>query len=243
MDVTQVRFSGNQAGQPGEPAAASVQPQPGTSTNAPATPQTTAQPQYLTVAEAQEMARKAAAEVYRQEQSRRDKVEQRVNKFVTDQIAALKTAGITPTPDQEQQIAAAASNRFRSELEPSPAQAEPGSPPGQQAGGTEQPGTGEPLSAAEKIVLETVNEYGFDILDGDPELKSIKIDGTERQFVKSYEAALEAKRLRLAQSGGRNLTNPQANLPALGGPGFQGNPISTITDPATLLAMGLKGGR
>ena len=212
METANVRFSGNLAGQPGEatpepvqkaaPAAASGQTSPAPEKNA---------PQMITMDEAKKMAREAASEVFRDEQSRRDKAETRVMKFAQDQLAAAKNAGTQMNAEQEQAFLQATANRFRSEFtETSPE-------PAQGAGGKQPEKPEEPLSEIEQAALDMVTEAGFDIMANDPEIKLIDTSNL-RKYLSSYEQALDAKRKRLTGQG-IDPANPRINLPGLGGRG------------------------
>jgi hypothetical protein len=244
MNEPSVRFPGTPAGQPVTPSPAPVLPAVSPTSDKPAEPSlgNTAPPAAapaMTPEQYREIARKEAAAIYQAAQSARDKAETRVKTFVSDQIASLKSAGLTITAEQEQQLAANAATRFRQELEPSPV-VTPAPSPSVPGTPVEQPAAPDPsISQVERIAFQMAQKAGYDIYPGEPELATIVTNGTELEYMQSYQRALEAKAQRMGIPAAKQ-TNPLGAVPLLNGASPSGNPIEKINDPQALWDLAQK---
>jgi len=123
-------------------------------------------------------AREAAAETLREIQSRTDKAEARIRKEVQAQIDRLKNIGVELSPEQVGQLDAQTRQMFEQQNAPK-------SPP---------------LNSIDALRDEMEAEYGIELSNDDLEAKLVVVDGTPRQFLTSYEKALQAKKDRLGQA-------------------------------------------
>lgn len=220
---TPVTFQGQQQPQAGQPAAA---PQPAASQ--PEQPQGTAtEPQYVTLEDANRIAKAAADEAFRKAQSLFDKgngkVRERLNQF------EQAMAGVQLPPEQREQLRQQVINQALSDPA-APESPAPAAPPAAQP--TAQPGQ-EPPDAITAEAWKMMQEAGVTIEDEDPEVSSID-RSSPYKFLRSIEQAIEAKRQRIqprtpTNAGGMGVHNP--------------NPISDIRDPRELIAMGLNPSR
>jgi len=119
-------------------------------------------------------AKEAAAETLREVQSRTDKAERRIRTEVQAQIDRLKTIGVELSPEQVNQLDAQARQGIE---QPQPAPV--------------------PVNPIDHMRDEMEQEYGLELSNDDLEAKLVKVDGTPRQFLSSYEKALQAKKDRL----------------------------------------------
>lgn len=109
-----------------------------------------------------------------------------------------------------------------------------------------QPGDGEDTEAliedTNRKAQEIWKEVGVTIEKDDPEASSLDFT-TPAIFLTTARAAAIVKAARLKGEGQPAETPEQiaARIGALGGSGGQSNPIANITDPSTLIKMGLDG--
>ena len=110
-----------------------------------------------------------------------------------------------------------------------------------------QPGDGEDTEAliedTNRKAQEIWKEVGVTIEKDDPEAEQLDFT-TPEIFLTTARAAAIVKANRLKQEDGEPAETPNqiaARIAALGGSGGQSNPIANITDPATLIKMGLEG--
>lgn len=96
-----------------------------------------------------------------------------------------------------------------------------------------QPEADNPIVAAAK---EFVQEHGINLAEGDIELASVD-DSTPARFLKTFEAALVAKKARLEKQSAIN--NPR-NIPSAGQRVGVTNPIAAITDMDQLYKLANK---
>lgn len=229
-----VEFS--QGGQPGGEAS-------------PPEPQSAAQPKYLTMEEAQHLAQEAEERAFRRAQGLYDKRSEGIEKRVQtaleglgNTLTALKANGLEITPEVEARLRAGELERALTAPSASPPSTEPG--PAQDPGQEPDEEPGDPITAEAWTMMR---EAGVTIEPGDPEAKTLD-NSSGYRFLKSVEAAIEAKRARLGGSPPGEATPSQPPTPPvaptnLGGIGrHEPNPIANVTDPATLLAMAFKSG-
>lgn len=172
-------------------------------------------------------AKQAAEETLREVQSRTDKAEARIRKEVQEQIDRLKGIGVELTDEQTRQLGEQTREKFaQAQVEP---QATPPVPPVQV----------NPINEARD---ELEREYGIGLIADDLEAKMVKLDGTELQFLRTYEQALQAKKDRLnakstPQESPTEPVDPKTRIvtaPKQGAIGL------TVSDPDQLFEMGYK---
>jgi len=143
---------------------------------------------------------------------------------VTAEIKKLEKLNIPMTPELQQQVRSNVTQEIASE------QPQPGSQPGAVQEQTQQPN---PVILAAQ---ELVQEYGVNLEQNDIEIGTID-ESTPRKFLKTFEAAIVAKKARLAKQQAINDPN---NVPAVGQRTGKGNPIAGINDMDTLYSMALQ---
>jgi hypothetical protein len=126
-------------------------------------------------------AREAAAETLREVQSRTDKAEARIRKEVQEQIDRLKNIGVELSPEQVGQLDAQTRQKFEQQSAPKP-----------------------PANPIDAVRDELEKEYGIELSNDDLESKLVVVDGTPRQFLSTYEKALQAKKDRLNSAAKSN---------------------------------------
>lgn len=189
-----------QSAQAGQPAPASPEVTPSQQTPV-VEPQNGAQPKYITYEEAQRLAETAAETALRKAQSHNDKTVQRIE----SKIAQLQNAGVTVTPEQAAKLVQAedAQQQQQSPSQPSPARPAQAQP--------KESGEAHPVLQVAAAMME---EAGIQIEETDPEFATIDLKTTSpRQFLKTVEAAIEAKQQRLQSAGS------PARMPTLAGGG------------------------
>jgi len=169
--------------------------------------------QYLTRQEAQTLRQEILAESAKQSQSLTDKAESRIIKKIQEDINHLNAAapGLGLTPEQiKTRRLGIIEEAFNTPETSTPASTSQAAQPAQGS----QPATDPNTARFNQIAIEVLQENGLsDITPNDPEFSEIVTTGSERQFMKSIEAAAEKKAARLS-------TPPEARLP--GGPGKPG---------------------
>lgn len=151
-------------------------------------------------------AKEAANETLREVQSRTDKAEARIRKEVQGQIDRLKTIGVELSPDQVNQLDAQTRQQF-TQQEPAPQ-----------------------LHPVDVMRDEIEAEYGVELSNDDLEAKLVVLNGTPRQFLSSYEKALQAKIDRLK--------NTAVSSPKVESKKEEDPKVRTVTSP-TKGAVGL----
>lgn len=140
---------------------------------------------------------------------------------VTAEIQKLEKLKIPVTPELQQQVRENVTQEIANE------QPQPGSQPEGVQTQSQQPN---PVVLAAQ---ELVQEYGVNLDQNDIEISTID-ESTPRKFLKSFEAAIVAKKARLEKQAAIN--NPQ-NVPAVGQRTGTGNRIKDINDMDTLYSM------
>jgi len=167
-----------------------------------------AQPQYVTLDEAQRIATDAAEEAFRRAQSLYSKGQAGFEKKVQADLRNLekalelqKKAGVTVTPEQENHMRQQVINQAFMDGDQPTQPAAPGAQPAQAGEGAEDI---DPVTAD---AWRLMDEAGVTIEDDDPEVALLN-QGSPYVFLKSIEAAIAAKRQRLG-----NTPQPQAQPP------------------------------
>lgn len=194
-----------------------------------------ATPEYVTKEEAQRLAKEAAAEALRQAQSLFDKGNDRTMKKVQADLQNLsksldlqRKAGIEVSPEQEETLR----QRVISQVLSAPDQ--PESPPATQAAQAQAPAKpAEELDPINAEARKMEAAAGVVVAEDDPEFKTIIVNRSGYEFLKSVEAAIAAKKERLGMP-------PENAIPNLGGGtnNADPNPIKNITNPDKLIKMG-----
>ena len=225
------------AGQPGTPAAATVEQQP-------ASEQAQPQVNYVT----SEQLNASMEEIKRMIQSSTDKSYNRVQKM----IASMQQAGIqNPTEAQARAMLELQDQSGKQESEQAKAQAAQPSATNPEAEAWIRNVGGDPTQSAWMDVYDTALEAGVPMITrADPEYAQFfEKDGQPitfekpRHFVRAFEQAFAAKKERLgAQPQGND--NPLASSPALGGGGTKSSFIDPkSTSASSLITAGLKENR
>lgn len=220
------------AGQPGTPAAETVQP------TQPEDPQAQPQVTYVTP----EQLNASMAEMKRMIQSSTDKSYNRVEKM----IQSMQQAGIqNPTEQQARAMLAMQDGSEQQNTEPE-AQPEKNSAVSPEAAAWIKENGGDPALDYWMDIYDAAQEAGVGIITkDDPELDQFFMENGEpkkfqkpRHFVRAFEQAFEAKKQRLSQqgAGAGNL----ASSPALGAIGSKSNFYDPkTTDRYDLISQGL----
>lgn len=225
-----------------EPRLVSFQPgegKPGESVTKDAGEQTE-QPSYLTRKEAEtlmrEIADQAADGAYRRAQSLIDKTDNRLTKQVQDRFEQLKTARAQMAAAGQPVSDEAFDDLLEAErLKILSSVGDQGIPP---AAGIEQ----REVDAINREAQRIMEELGVEVEEEDPEAEYINFQSTPEVFLETLKVAAKMKAKRLTDSGEKvEPVAPEARIPSLGASGKQSNPIADITDPDTLIQMGLKG--
>jgi len=166
---------------------------------------------------ARPIAQEVSTAAFRGIQSAQQKFENRV----ATEIKKLESFGVNATPEMQQQVRTVVAKEFENE----PPQT--GSQPEGVQTQSQQPN---PVVLAAQ---ELVQEYGVNLDQNDIEISTID-ESTPRKFLKSFEAAIVAKKARLEKQAAIN--NPQ-NVPAVGQRTGTGNRIKDINDMDTLYSM------
>lgn len=169
----------------------------------------------------------------REEQSARDKLENRIKNEVQKTLNRMQKAGQEITDAVRQTV----EQDVRSELdqvhvsEATPAQGQAQEP-------TSKPAPIDSVIAfVNAEVVEMEKEFGLELKEDDPEAEMVNVSDPPRKFLSAYEKALQAKKARIDAS---ETGTPGAALPLMGGGSTPGNPIAEINDANVLLAQGLK---
>jgi len=169
---------------------------------------------------ARPIAQEVTAASYRANQSAMQKFENRV----ATEIKKLETFGVNATPEMKEQVRSVVAKEFENE------QPQTGSQPEGVQQQNQQPN---PVVLAAQ---ELIQEYGVNLEQNDIEIGSID-ESTPRKFLKTFEAAIVAKKARLAKVTAINDPN---NVPIVGQRTGKGNPIANINDMDTLYTMALQ---
>ena len=145
---------------------------------------------------------------------------------VTTEIKKLENLKIQVTPEIKEQVRANVTQEIASE------QPQTGSQP---EGAQEQNQQPNPVVLAAQ---ELVQEYGVNLEQNDIEIGIID-ETSPRKFLKTFEAAIVAKKARLAR---QKAVNDPNNVPSVGQRTGKGNPIAGINDMDALYAMALHKG-
>jgi len=140
---------------------------------------------------------------------------------VTTEIQKLEKLKIPVTPELQQQVRENVTQEIANE------QPQTGSQPEGVQTQNQQPN---PVVLAAQ---ELVQEYGVNLDQNDIEISTID-ESTPRKFLKTFEAAIVAKKARLEKQSAIN--NPN-NVPAVGQRTGTGNRIKDINDMDTLYSM------
>jgi hypothetical protein len=206
-----------------QPAGQPAQPSP--AEGAPSTPAG----QYLTREEFRQEMAQALAEHEREQQSQRDKLENRVKSEIQKTASLLKeVTGADPTPDQLRAI----EQQTRQNVN---VQTEEPQRPGQD--GKAQPESVNPIVA---IAQERLKEIGVQLEPTDPEAAELeKFNGTPNQWLRAVEKAANAKKARISQEN----APPGARLNTIaGGSPTPGNAISGVKDIGELFRLARQNG-
>lgn len=195
----------------------SEQPAPAPQENTPAPVLTQEQVIALIQQHARPIAQEVTAASYRANQSAMQKFENRV----ATEIKKLEGLNIQVTPELQQQVRTNVTQEIASE------QPQPGSQPEGVQAQNQQPN---PVVLAAQ---ELVQEYGVNLEQNDIEIATID-ESTPRKFLKTFEAAIVAKKARLVKQQAINDPN---NVPAVGQRTGKGNPIAGINDMDELYKM------
>ena len=206
MTEQPVQFSGSQAG--GEPV----------------TTPTAGEPKYLTESAIEPMLDRLVEKLNRQQQGLAKKREDRILAEVNKRLEAVRLSGVQMSPEQQQTFQQATANQvlndFTNQVEPPPAP----TTPAQVAQTGQQPQKSDVQAAIEELW----SEHGEKLYPNDPEAS--KLDNTSPlKFLKSYEAALLAKKVRTSQPA-------SARIPAGGG-----GTGASLMDEYQAKAKGLRG--
>lgn len=208
----------------------------------PTTPGQSPEPEYVTkeyLERFEENLKKTFTNAYQGIQSQNDQAVskmQQVQQEIKKSLAGFP--GATPEAIEQFSRDKALESLFEqqppSEPGTAPGQGEPPETPGQN-------GTPDLPSLVDAEADRMVKQYGFDIVDGDPELETIKQANSENatpfEFLTAYDQALRAK----SERQGKTLP---ARIPAMGtGTSTPANDIADITDPDELFEMAKKAGK
>ena len=166
---------------------------------------------------ARPIAQEVSTAAFRGIQSAQQKFENRV----AAEIKKLESFGVNATPEMQQQVRTVVAKEFENE----PPQT--GSQPEGVQTQSQQPN---PVVLAAQ---EIVQEYGVNLDQNDIEISTID-ESTPRKFLKTFEAAIVAKKARLEKQSAIN--NPN-NVPAVGQRTGTGNRIKDINDMDELYSM------
>lgn len=209
------------------------------------------QPEYITRQEAQRMAEDAAEAAFRKAQGLLDKRSDGLLKKVQTDIRNIeqaidlqKKAGIVITPEQEDKLKQQAYMRALSESESAPQPGEgatsSASPAPAGAPAAQPAAQVEPLDPVSAEALNMMQVAGVSIEESDPEYQTIDQNSPYR-FLKSVEAAIVAKKARLA-SNPQPSGAPTRTPTNLGSTGVHNpNPNANIRDPRELYRRGFGG--
>ncbi len=221
-DQGQEPFGNQPAGQPGKgsenPVATS-----GTTTNQP-----------VTLADLQRFQEQMLTEMDRRNQSQADRYRKGVQKEFERLMGGLKAAGIEPSQEQVSAIQKAAQENYSSanQAEPGqPAQAKPEQPQAQASPSFS--------NADKQKTYKTLTKVtGMTLAQNDPEWIAMQDADDEDSLIRNLTEAMNQKKARLEREQSNGAAGRVPLTPASGQ--GTGNPIAGITDPATLLSMGLK---
>lgn len=174
----------------------------------------------------------------RQQQGLRKKQESRIEQRLQAYEAAMRQINGDQelTGEQRNQLRTMARTEVEAELN-QPPQEKPS--PGQEAQPDKK--NEQPLNPVEKLILKKFEKAGITIEDDDPELADLKdIDPYDLDELKvKIDTAIEKKKARLQGKPSNLNPDAAARVSAAMVTGLPGNPIANITDPTTLLTMGL----
>ena len=169
----------------------------------------------------------------REEQSARDKLENRIKNEVQTTLNRMQKAGLEITDAVRQTV----EQDVRSAVDPGDV-SEAAPAQGQAQEQTSKPATSEPVfDFVNREVAEMEKEFGIGLDPSDPEAEMVDVTAPPRKFLSAYEKALKAKAERV---GASETGTPGAGLPQMGGGSTPGNPIAEINDIDVLLARGLE---
>lgn len=199
-----------------------------------------AEQSYLTRKEAEalmrEIANQAADGAYRKAQSLVDKTDNRLKQQVEERFSKLKTAR-AQMEAAGQPVSDEAFDRLleQERLNILSSVGNQDNPPGANIEQRE-------AEAINREAQKIMQEIGVEVEEDDPEAEYVNLQSTPEVFLETLRIAAKAKAKRLTDSGQTvEPAAPEARIPSLGSSGKQSNPIADITDPATLIQMGLKG--
>lgn len=231
-DPTKAVVAPQGAGQP--PAPASSEPAQGGTTP----------PAYVTREEAQAMAAEAAEAAYRKAQGLIDKTNSTTLKKVQGDLQALtkslelqRQAGFQISPEQEASLRNQVISRALSEPESTPPP--DGQPAAQTGSPAAQPGSQDGewdaiVAAVNKMCANIERKAGVTL--SEEEVKGIEHVVDPEDYVEAFRQLVTAKKAQPPTQPNQPTRAP-TNLGAMGA--HNPNPIAHITDPATLIAMGL----
>ena len=198
---------------------------------APAGEPSATQEPVLTLDEVRRIAKEAEENAFRRSQGLFDKGQAKVRERIEQLEQTFK---YVPGMTEEQKEAARQKAAYDALREPESPPAKP-----------EPPAQARPVSAPEldpitASAVELEREYGFGFDAGDPEIAAVNTGGTVRQYLKTYEEALQAKRERLALPGAVLTARTPTNA---GAGGRTTNPVLQTDDPDELWKMVRSGKR
>jgi hypothetical protein len=226
------------AGQPPEKVApVQVQPEQGNET------QTS---KFVTVEEAQRLAKEAADQALRRAQQFFDVNQNQFGKRIQERVSQLEKAWDAMAKAGLQVPDEAGKERVRQraiqEELTAPNSSQPPSSPSAQVevkGQAENPEPQDPVTAEAWRMMQAA---GVSIEATDPEAATLD-QSSPYAFLKSVDAAINAKRERLGTQPVSGLSTSSARTPTnLGAAGKQANPIAHINDPRELYKLGFGGG-
>jgi hypothetical protein len=177
------------------------------------------QPKYITLEEAQRIAKESADEAFRRAQGLYDKGQQKVKEELTrlDNLLKMQAEAGTPVPP-------ATADAMRQRVIADAFKSEPATTPVQQAAPTgpvsQQPAPVQPqVQAPDPITAEAIRlqqEAGIVLGDSDPEISVIVQDQGPYGFLKSVEQAIALKRQRMTAATRTNIPGLGAGTGAMG---------------------------
>jgi hypothetical protein len=209
MSDSPQNVAGQPAGQPVQPSATEAAP--------------STQAAGLTIQDVQRAIRDALTDNQREQQSQRDKLENRVRTEVNRVVSTLKASGIEPTPEQLATMEKSTRQAIQDEsgtTQQAPAQAHVPENP-----------EANPIVA---LAGEIMAEYGIQLEESDPEATALKtFKGTNRQWLAAVENAVKAKKERISAP----VAEPGARITTITGGSSPGNPIAGVTNTDELWRM------
>jgi hypothetical protein len=169
----------------------------------------TSQPQYVTPDQLKAMRDQTLSTVQSMISKSEAGVKTRMSAFEAS-LANMKSLGQQFTPDQETALRAQAYSKAIAEEQPAAA------PGGEPVQGTQQAAAMDPVQLEAQRIQQ---ESGVMLLDGDPEIPDIVYNQGQYAYLKSVEAAVQKKKLRIASNPSEQLrADSAARLPNSGAP-------------------------